>query len=154
MLFRSATLVNLSSGAQTRVSGVLEGVLSLAALLVLGSLISWVPVAALAAILIVIGARMIDRHSFDLLRQRSTILDFVVIAAVIVTALTVSLIAASGVGIVLAIMLFIREQIGNRVVRRKLYGNQSFSKKIRLPEDMAILEKKDRKSTRLNSSHT
>ena len=68
-------------------------------------------------------------------------LDFVVIAAVVVTALTVSLIAASGVGIVLAIILFIREQIGNRVVRRKLYGNQSFSKKIRLPEDMAILEK-------------
>mgnify|MGYP003335372742 CR=1 FL=1 len=62
--------------------------LSLAALLVLGSLISWVPVAALAAILIVIGARMIDRHSFDLLKQHSTILDFVVIAAVIVSWLT------------------------------------------------------------------
>ncbi len=135
-----ATLVNLSSGAQSRMSGVVEGVLSLVAFLVLGTLISWVPVAALAAILIVIGVRMIDRHSFVLLKQRTTILDFAVIAAVIITALTVSLIAASGVGIVLAIVLFIREQIGGAIVRRKVYCNQCFSKQIRLHEDMKILE--------------
>jgi sulfate permease, SulP family len=134
-----ATLVNISSGARSRLSGVMEGVLSLAAFLVLGALISWVPVAALAAILIVIGVRMIDRHSFNLLKQRSTILDFGVIAAVAITALTVSLIAAAAVGIVLAIVLFIREQVGGRVVRRKIYGNQYFSKQIRLPEDMKIL---------------
>lgn len=134
-----ATLVNISSGAQTRLSGVMEGVLALAAFLALSSLISWVPVAALAAILIVIGVRMIDRHSFALLRQRSTVLDFVVIAAVIVTALTVSLIAASGVGIVLAIMLFIREQIGGAIVRRKTYGNENFSKRVRTHEEMEIL---------------
>ena len=137
-----ATLVNISSGAQSRLSGVMEGMLSLVAFLVLGTLISWVPVAALAAILIVIGVRMIDRHSFTLLRQRSTILDFAVIAAVIVTALTVSLIAASGVGVALAVVLFIREQIGVQVVRHKVYGNQSFSKQIRLHEDMKILEQK------------
>ncbi len=137
-----ATLVNLSSGAQSQFSGVMEGILSLAAFLVLGALISWVPVAALAAILIVIGVRMIDRHSFIFLKQRSTILDFAVIAAVIVTALTVSLIAASGVGVALAIVLFIREQIGGAIVRRMVYGNQSFSKQIRLREDMKILEQR------------
>jgi len=134
-----ATLVNMSSGAQTRYSGFIEGVLSLAAFLLLGSLISWVPVAALAAILIVVGVRMIDRHSFAYLKQRSTILDFGVIAAVVITALTVSLIAASGVGIVLAVMLFIREQIGGSIVRRKVLGNQTFSKRIRTHEEMEIL---------------
>ncbi|MDO8931382.1 MAG: SulP family inorganic anion transporter [Rhodocyclaceae bacterium] len=134
-----ATLVNISSGGQNRLSGVMEGALALVAFLVLGSLISWVPVAALAAILIVIGVRMIDRHSFSFLKQRSTILDFVVIAAVILTALTVSLIAASGVGIVLAVVLFIREQIGGSIVRRKVYGNQTFSKRVRTHEEMEIL---------------
>ena len=134
-----ATLVNMSSGARTRYSGFMEGILSLLAFLLLGSLISWVPVAALAAILIVVGVRMIDRHSFAFLRQRSTILDFGVIAAVVVTALTVSLIAASGVGIVLAVMLFIREQIGGSIVRRKLLGNETFSKRIRTHEEMEIL---------------
>lgn len=134
-----ATLVNISSGGQSRLSGIMEGVLALVAFLALGSFIAWVPVAALAAILIVIGVRMIDRHSFSFLKQRSTVLDFVVIAAVIVTALTVSLIAASGVGIVLAVMLFIREQIGGAIVRRKTYGNENFSKRVRTHEEMEIL---------------
>lgn len=134
-----ATLVNISSGAQTRFSGVMEGALALAAFAALGALISWVPVAALAAILVVIGVRMIDRHSFHLLRSRTTVLDFLVIAAVVVTALTVSLIAASGIGVVLAVMLFVREQIGGSVVRRKLYGNETFSKRVRTHEEMEIL---------------
>jgi SulP family sulfate permease len=134
-----ATLVNLSSGGQSRLSGVMEGALALVAFVALSSLISWVPVAALAAILIVIGLRMIDRHSFHFLKQRSTMLDFAVIAAVITTALTISLIAASGVGIVLAIMLFVREQIGGSVVRRKLSGSETFSKRVRTHEEMEIL---------------
>jgi len=134
-----ATLVNISSGAVSRYSGIFEGVLALAAFLLLGTLISWVPVAALAAILIVIGVRMIDRHSLQFLKQRSTILDFAVIAAVVTTALTVSLIAASGVGIVLAAFLFIREQIRGTVVRRKLRCNETFSKRIRTQQEMEIL---------------
>ena len=95
-----ATLVNMSSGAQTKMSGLIEGILALVAFLLLGSLIAWVPVAALAAILSVIGVRMIDRTCIHFLKSRSTILDFAVIAAVIVVALTFSLIAASATGIV------------------------------------------------------
>lgn len=135
-----ATLVNISSGARTRRSGVIEGALALIAFLVLGKVIAWVPIAALAGILIVVGARMFDRQSLRLLKSRSTILDFLVIVAVVVVAETVSLIAASGVGIVLAVMLFIRAQIGGSVIRRKLYGNQSFSHRVRLPAERAILE--------------
>ncbi len=136
-----ATLVNLSSGAQTRASGVIEGALALAAFLALGTLIAWVPIAALAGILILIGIRMIDRHSFGFLRSRSTILDFGVIAAVVIVALSYSLVAASGVGVALAVLLFIREQIGTSVVHRKSLGRESFSKQVRLPEEMKILQR-------------
>jgi sulfate permease, SulP family len=136
-----ATLVNLSSGGQKRLSAILEGVLALVAFLLLGSLIAWIPLAALAGILIVVGFRMFDRNSLHLLESRATVLDFIVIVAVVVVAKAVSLIAASGVGIALAILLFIREQIGGSVVRRKAYGNQTFSRRERLPEEMAILER-------------
>lgn len=135
-----ATLVSLSSGAKTRLSGIFEGVLSLVALLVLGSAIAWVPLPALAGILIVVGVRMIDAHSLGFLRSRSTVLDFVVIVAVVAVALSVSLIAASGVGVVLAVILFVREQIGGSVVRRKSYANSVFAKKARLKEEMQLLE--------------
>ncbi len=134
-----ATLVNMSSGATSRYSGVFEGILALVAFLILGAFISWVPVAALAGILIVIGIRMIDRHSFQFLKQRSTILDFFVVVAVITTALTVSLIAASGVGIFLAVFLFIREQVGGTVIHRKLPCNETFSKRLRTHDELDVL---------------
>lgn len=134
-----ATLVNISSGATSRYSGVFEGISALLSFLILGALISWVPVAALAGILIVIGIRMIDRHSFQFLKQRSTILDFFIVVAVITTALTVSLIAASGVGIFLAVFLFIREQIGGTVIRRKLQCNETFSKRLRTHDELEVL---------------
>jgi SulP family sulfate permease len=135
-----ATLVNMSSGAVSRLSGVIEGALALLAFLLLASLISWVPIAALAAILIVIGVRMIDRHSMALVKSRNTILDFCVILAVVGVALFVGLIPASGTGIVLAIFLFIRQQLGSSIIRRKVVGNTTFSKQIRPLEDMQILE--------------
>ncbi|MCY7387789.1 MAG: cyclic nucleotide-binding domain-containing protein [Burkholderiales bacterium] len=137
-----ATLVNMSSGAQTKRSGLIEGILALVAFLLLGSLIAWVPVAALAAILTVIGVRMIDRSCLHFLKSRATVLDFAVIAAVVVVALSFSLIAASATGIGLAILLFIREQIGGSVVRRKSYGNQTFSKCVRRKTEMEILEQR------------
>ena len=134
-----ATLVNVTSGGTTRWSGVVEGALALLAFLLLGKFVAWVPIATLAGILIVVGLRMFDRNSLHLLRSRSTILDFVVIAVVVLVAETVSLIAASAVGVGLAILLFLREQVGGAVVRRKTFGNQMFSKKVRLQEERDIL---------------
>ena len=135
-----ATLVNVNSGGQTRLSGVMEGVFVLAAFLLLGNLIAWVPIAALAGILIVVAFRMVDWHSFALLRQRTTMLDFSVIGAVVIVAVAFNLIAAAGAGLALAILLFIREQIRGSVIRRKFRGQQISSKKHRLPAEQAVLE--------------
>lgn len=135
-----ATLVNLASGGQTRVSGVIEGVMALIAFLALGAFIAWIPVGALAGILMVVGVRMIDRHSLHLLESPWTILDFIVIAVVVGVAVGYSLIAASGVGVALAMLLFIREQLSSTVIRRKIEGGNRFSKRVRLHEDMKTLE--------------
>jgi len=135
-----ATLVNLSGGAQTRFSGVVEGLAALVAFLALGAVLGWIPIAALAGILIVVGARMFDWHSLVLLRSRATVLDFVVIVAVVAVAETVNLIAASATGVGLAILLFIREQARGSVVRRTALGNARFSKQVRHEPEMAVLE--------------
>jgi len=137
-----ATLVNLASGGQTRVSGVVEGVLSLIAFLALGAFIAWIPVAALAGILIVVGIRMIDSHSLHLLQSQWTMLDFAVIVVVVGVALGYSLIAASAVGIALAMLLFIREQLGSTIIRNKVDGGNRFSKRIRLGHEMDLLERR------------
>lgn len=135
-----ATLVNMSSGATNRLSGVIEGVLALIVFLALGSLIAWVPISALAGILIVIGFKMIDIHSFNFLKLKSTLLDFIVIISVVGVALSVSLIMASAVGIILAIILFIKGQISTTIIHRRMLGSQIFSKQIRVEKEMEILQ--------------
>lgn len=134
------TMVNINSGGKTRLSSLLEGAFVLAAFLLLGSLIGWVPLAALAGILIVVGFRMVDWHSFHLLKQRSTALDFTVSAAVVAVALKYNLVAAAGAGLALAVALFVREQMQGSVIRRRFYGNELYSKQFRLPDERAALE--------------
>jgi SulP family sulfate permease len=135
-----ATLVSIESGGRTRLSGMLEGGFVLLAALLLGNWIAWVPVAALAGILLVVAVRMFDWDSFRLLRQKSTMLDFAVIATVVLTAVTTNLMAASGAGVGLAMLLFIREQIHGSVIRRKIAGNRISSTQHRLPAQQTLLE--------------
>ena len=137
-----ATLVNKASGGATYLSGVFQGLWSLLAIVLLTSLIAWVPVAALAALLIVIGFKMIDWHSLQMARSKDTVLDFCVIVLVVIVANTVSLIAASGVGVALAILLFLREQIHTSTIRRKSLGSKVFSSRVRNQHEREVLEDK------------
>ncbi len=136
------TLVNIASGGQSRLSGFLSGVFVLLAFLLLGSMVAWAPIAALAGILIVVAFRMFDWSILSLLKHRSTILDFVVIIIVIGVAVGVGLIQASGVGIGLAIILFIRELIRGSVIHRRITGKQMSSHQQRLPAQQEVLERR------------
>lgn len=137
------SLINLSSGGTTAASGLMAGAFSLAAFLLLAPLIAWLPVAALAAILIVIGLRMIDRRSLSFFFTPSTRFDFLVILAVILVAIFGNLIAASGVGVALAILLFIREQTRSSVVRNRIEGREIFSKRLQLHQDLERPEREE-----------
>jgi SulP family sulfate permease len=134
-----ATLVNVASGAQTRWSAVIEGGLVLFAFLTLGGVVAWAPLAALAGILVVVAYRMFDWHALTWVRHRTTTFDFVVVVVVIGVAVGVDLISASAVGVALSILLFIRNESRGAVIRRKLEGNRVFSKRRRLPAELAVL---------------
>ncbi len=137
-----ASLVNLSSGAETRISGIIEGFSALVVALLLGSFVAWIPVATLSGVLIVVGVRMIDTDPLRFLESRSTVLDFSVVLAVVAVALFVGLIAASAVGVILSIILFLREQVGGNVVRRKSVVGQRSSTWYRPEAEMRLLEQK------------
>ena len=135
------TLVNVTSGGRTPRSGVIEGLFVVMTLFLLSQLVAWVPIGALAGILLVIALRMFDwRSMVRLLRYPAGRLDFAVIAGVVSVAVTVDLIAASGVGVALAILLFIRDQVRGSVIRRKRSLNEVSSKTRRLDSERKILD--------------
>lgn len=133
------TLVNVTSGGKTRLSGLIEGVFVVLVIVALAPLIAWVPIGALAGVLLVVAWRMFDWHAFALLRHRDTVLDFAVIATVVVVAETVGLIPASAAGIGLAIVLFIRDQIRGSVLRSRATLAGVSSKTRRLEAERAAL---------------
>lgn len=135
-----ATIVSLNSGGRTRLSGFLEGGFVFLAFVLLGNFLGWLPRAALAGILIVVACKMFDWKSFRLLRDRNTLLDFMVVWAVIAAAVRYSLIVATAAGLGLAALIFLREQVRSPVLHRKFYGNEIFSKKTRLPAEAQALE--------------
>lgn len=137
-----ASMVNLSSGGQTRISGVIEGVTALIVALLLGAFVAWIPIATLSGVLIVVGMRMIDTDPLRFLESRATVLDFSVVLVVVAVALFVGLIAASAVGVILSIILFLREQVGGNVVRRKSFVGQRSSTWFRPEAEMHRLEQK------------
>jgi SulP family sulfate permease len=135
------TLINVSSGGKTFYSGIIEGIFVILAVLLIGGLIAWVPIGALAGILLVTAYRMFDKGMFRLLKYKTGKFDFAVIAAVVIVALTIDLIAASGVGVAMAILLFIRDQIKSSVIRHKQYLNQISSKTRRIEVEREILNR-------------
>jgi SulP family sulfate permease len=135
-----ATLVNVTSGGHSPWSGFGVGALSLLAFLVLGAAIAWIPIAALAGILLVIAWKMFDWRLFGLLRHRETAFDFAVIGSVVVVAQLIGLIEAAGVGVALAILLFIRDQVRGTVIVRQRDLRQVASKTSRIPAARDLLD--------------
>lgn len=141
-----ATLVNVNSGGNTKRSGIVFGITALLVLLLFGKLVAWIPIAALAGILIVVAIRMVDFKTVSLLKHKSTVFDFCVMLGVIISAVALSLIAAAGIGILLAIIIFLREQMRSSVIRRKAFGNQLYSKKSRVLAERNILNEKGKQT--------
>ena len=134
-----ATMVNFSSGGRSYWSGVVEGAFVIAAFVLVGGLIAWVPIGALAGILLVVAFRMFDRSMFRLILRPATRIDFLVIVTVVAVA-QVELIAASIVGICLAILLFIRDQIRGTVVLARQDLHDAHSKRRRLQAERDVLK--------------
>lgn len=133
------TLVGIASGSRTRRAALIEGGLVLVCFLVLGGVVAWAPLAALAGILVVVAFRMFDYSAMTWVKRRATRFDFAVVVAVITVAVGVDLITASVVGVALSILIFIRNEARAPVIRRKLDGAHLFSKHRRLPEHVEIL---------------
>jgi SulP family sulfate permease len=100
------TAVNVRSGARTRLAAMVHGVTLLAIVLVAAPLAARVPLAALAGILIVVAARMIEAHALRTILRSTKSDAFVLVLTMVVTVLF-DLILALEVGLVAAGVLFI-----------------------------------------------
>jgi SulP family sulfate permease len=135
----SVTMVNINNGGRTWLSGVINSVSLLIIVLVLSPFVKWIPLAALAGILMVTAAQMVDYKTLILFRRKSTLENMIIVLAVTVSMVVFDLVIAVGIGLVIACLLFVREQIKKTIIRRKFSGEDIHSKKVRTQEAMQIL---------------
>ncbi len=102
------TVININSGGKNRLSGVMAGILLLAILLGLGTLVGHVPNAVLAGILITVGIGIIDYKGISHMRSIPKS-DAVIMIMVLLLTVFVDLLIAVALGMVLSSLLFMKK---------------------------------------------
>ena len=102
------TVVNIRSGGQFKISGMVHGLVLLAVALVLAPVASLIPHAALAGILVKVGYDIID-WSYLKRAHKGPRWDLALMAVVLGLTVFVDLITAVAVGVVLAALAFIKQ---------------------------------------------
>jgi len=102
------SMVNFTGGAVTPISGLVNGAICAVGALLLGPAIAFVPRAALAVLVIIIGISLITPQTIKIV-VRSTHSDAVVFFTTFISGLLFSLEAAVFFGVTLSIALFLRK---------------------------------------------
>jgi SulP family sulfate permease len=100
------TMINVKSGARTRLSTFLAGVFLLVLVVALGDVVSIVPMAALVAVMIFVSIATFDWHSLRTIHRMPKSETTVMLATVAVTLITHNLAVGVGVGVLVACVLF------------------------------------------------
>ncbi|MGY1746250.1 SulP family inorganic anion transporter [Blastococcus sp. SYSU D00695] len=102
------TMINVKSGARTRLSTFLAGVLLLVLVVALGDVVAVIPMAALVAVMVFVSIATFDWHSLRTLHRMPRSETAVMLATVAVTLATHNLAIGVGVGVLAACVLFAR----------------------------------------------
>lgn len=142
---------NVRAGARTRWSALVYALIA-AGMLSAVEMIAYIPLSVMGGMLVAVSWIMVDEWSRRLPRQllkghgltpnqhRTLLANYLVMLAVVVTAVVANLIIAVAVGVVGAMLLFVRRNSGG-VVRRELHGNRYHSLRQRSISRMRELER-------------
>lgn len=100
------TVINVKSGGRTRLSGMIHSLTILSAMLFMAPIVSQIPLALLAGILMKVGIDILD-YKFLKIIKNAPKYDLYVMVVVFLLTVFVDLIMAVGVGIVLASLLIV-----------------------------------------------
>lgn len=134
-----ATIVSVKSGGR-RWSGFMAGIAILVIIFIAGKLVQVLPVSVLAGIILFVGIHMLDLDILAWFKDRRMWQDAGIAVLVIATTVFYDLMAAVGLGVIIAIILFIRSQIKAPVVHRRSTAHSMRSLHRRSAREREILE--------------
>ena len=135
------TAVNVRSGARTRVSAIAHALVLLGGVVVAAPLISRIPLAALAGVLVMTASRMVERHAIKAILH-STTSDAVVFVATLGITVVIDLVTAVEAGIAVSAVLALKALASTSAVTLDAYTTRdaelAHKEKLLLREGIAV----------------
>lgn len=111
------TMANINNGGKTPVAGIVHTLVLLLVLLFMGNLVGMIPMACLAAVLIMVSYNMSGWRTFLWLAKNPKS-DFAVMLITFILTVLFNLTVAIGVGLLLAVALFLKRTNEATVIRK------------------------------------
>lgn len=141
------TMTNINNGGKTPIAGLIHAVVLLLILLFLGGLTRHIPMACLAGVLVVVSYNMSEWRNFKALLRNSKS-DVAVLLATFILTVIFDLTIAIEIGLLLAVVLFIRRisetstvsVFKNEVREAEYVEGRVDSEKLTLPKGIEVYE--------------
>ncbi len=123
------TATNVRQGGNSPIAGIIHAVFLILVLLVLAPLAEYIPLASMAAILFVVAYNMSDVKRFISLVQIAPLADAVILLLTFFLTIFTDLVVAVNVGVILAILQFMRNIIESVDIHQ--VSNEEISREVR-----------------------
>ncbi len=132
---------NMQSGGKTRASAFFHGVFLFVCVFTIPSVLNMIPLASLAAILILVGYKLAKPTVFKLMYQQGR-QQFIPFAVTIIAILFTDLLVGIGIGMVVAVFFLLRHHYRTPYfLHRSIESNDNDSFQIRLADNVSFINK-------------
>ena len=140
------TTANITSGAKTKLSAVIHGVLLLIAVILIPSSLNKIPMAALAAILLMIGYKLASPQVFKRMYSIGKF-QFIPFIVTVIGVVGTDLLKGVGMGLIMSILFILTGNLKIAYFFRKEKHNDGEVIKINLAQEVSFLNKAAIKQT-------
>ena len=132
------TAANVKNGGRSPISGMVHAVVLLLILVVLMPLASFIPMPIIAAVLFMVAYNMSEWRGFVKLCKTAPLTDILVLVVTFVLTVVFDLVVAIAVGMVLAVVFFMKHMADN--TRLRVWTHDVEGRKKELPDRVSVVE--------------
>jgi len=135
------TAANVKNGGRSPIAGMVHALVLLLVLVVLMPYAAWIPMPIIAAILFMVAYNMSEWRGFVKLCKTAPLADIVVLVATFVLTVVFDLVVAIAVGMVLAVVFFMKRMADNTRVRVWRKGEDGINSRLKsVPDGVMVVE--------------
>ncbi len=134
------TAANVKNGGRSPISGIVHALVLLLVLVVLMPYAAWIPMPIIAAILFIVAYNMCEWRQFVKICKTAPLSDIVILVVTFVLTVVFDLVVAIAVGMVLAVVLFMKRMADNTTIRAWSASRDGSDRLKKMPENSMVFE--------------